>query len=151
MRLRQIVNNLASNACKFTPTGGKIRIVTRLMLPVLPTFGLDNEEGIQEKEGDGEWMGHAQTASETVNGGTEKEANGDQTFNASRVRSDSLGAPHRTTSAVAPSHGNGSEHDEEHEQSSVRSFPTHLSLHIRTIVGVHYVRNYIIFRTTIRT
>ncbi|KAJ7580197.1 hypothetical protein C8J56DRAFT_962513 [Mycena floridula] len=36
-RLMQIVYNLASNACKFTPAGGKLTISTKLILPETPS------------------------------------------------------------------------------------------------------------------
>lgn len=48
MRLRQIVNNLASNACKFTLSGGEIRIVTRLVYPESLRGQVEEKEEVTE-------------------------------------------------------------------------------------------------------
>ncbi|KAJ8589557.1 hypothetical protein M405DRAFT_791542 [Rhizopogon salebrosus TDB-379] len=57
IRLRQIINNLASNACKFTPAGGRVTCSTRLLFPAHPAPEPSNhprpkfetdEDGIEE-------------------------------------------------------------------------------------------------------
>ncbi|KAI9455208.1 hypothetical protein F5148DRAFT_1277243 [Russula earlei] len=66
-RLMQIITNLASNACKFTPPGGRLRITTRLIVPACLHHDESTDDGakvgesieIAEKRSEGMRMGDA--------------------------------------------------------------------------------------------
>ncbi|KAF9233473.1 Tco5, signal transduction HAMP domain histidine kinase [Melanogaster broomeanus] len=49
LRLHQIINNLASNACKFTPAGGRVTCTTRLLFPAHPQPEPSRDSQLQAK------------------------------------------------------------------------------------------------------
>ncbi|KAI1791886.1 hypothetical protein LXA43DRAFT_888392 [Ganoderma leucocontextum] len=69
-RLRQIITNLASNACKFTPTGGKLTITTKLVIPEL--HSATDDEGDVPDEADPNAGGDANVDAMEGNGEQEQ-------------------------------------------------------------------------------
>jgi osomolarity two-component system, sensor histidine kinase SLN1 len=49
-RLMQIITNLASNACKFTPPAGRLRITTRLVVPACSHRDMTADNSVKEGE-----------------------------------------------------------------------------------------------------
>jgi len=87
MRLRQVVNNLASNACKFTPTGGKITVRTKLVWPTsasitgpmpvrLPNGSQSQSHGRAHQHRPTPSVAHAQSRTPSRGGSADGKANG---------------------------------------------------------------------------
>ncbi|TRM57872.1 hypothetical protein BD626DRAFT_513149 [Schizophyllum amplum] len=85
-RLRQIVTNLASNACKFTPAGGKLAITTRLVYPEARNEAAEKLD-MAEKEG-------LDSPERTLNGASQHSARPRSGYSTASRHQDNAGLPY---------------------------------------------------------